>query len=167
MLLIGIGDCGCGILEEHIDGCKLLAVESSDSFEKPPVETIRVKAADEIRQALPPYLENISQVIIVVGLGGRFGSSIAPVVAGVVNRKGISIQVIATMPFDFEGTARREKADNALELLKDLTPVTVFDNEALIGQGHEDLKAAYAHVHEKAKNIIEAAIKTTPSTTIH
>jgi len=167
MLVIGVGSCGCEILEEHIDGCRFLAVLRYDDADKSSAETLRARNPNQIMRVLPPYLENISEVIIVVGLGGRFGTDAAPIATKAALEKGLSVQVIATLPFDFEGPSREYRAGKALEALKGMAPVIVFDNEALIGQGHADMEAAYAHVHEQTKNIIEAAIKTTPSTAIH
>jgi len=57
-------------------------------------------------------------VFITAGLGGGTGTGAAPVIAAIAKELGALTIGVATLPFTFEGTARRQVAERGLEELK-------------------------------------------------
>lgn len=71
--------------------------------------------ADKVRDAVG----NARLAVVVVGLGGGFGSGAAPEVLSILRANGATTLCIATMPFGFEGQARGNAAAHALSLIED------------------------------------------------
>lgn len=77
------------------------------------------QAAEESVEELEEVIDNADMVFITCGLGGGTGSGAAPVVAELAKNKGILTVGVVTKPFTFEGSKRKEVAENAYENLKD------------------------------------------------
>jgi cell division protein FtsZ len=71
-------------------------------------------AIDKVRQAL----RGSDLVFVTAGEGGGTGTGAAPVVARVARELGALTVGIVTMPFRFEGSRRRQIADDGLERLQ-------------------------------------------------
>ena len=84
---------------------------------------------DEIKQAL----RGADMVFVAAGEGGGTGSGAAPVVAKIGRELGALTVGIVTMPFRFEGTKRRQQADQgALNLRAACDTTIVIPNDRLL-----------------------------------
>ena len=87
------------------------------------------RAADSIRSALV----GTDLVFIVAGMGGGTGTGAAPVVAEYARRAGALAVGFVTRPFDMEGTARAQTAEEGIAALgKHADSVVVVSNQVLL-----------------------------------
>ncbi len=77
------------------------------------------QAAEETVEELEEVISNADMIFITCGLGGGTGSGASPVVAEIAKNKGILTVAVVTKPFTFEGSKRKEVAENAYDNLKD------------------------------------------------
>ena len=77
------------------------------------------QAAEESVEELEEVIDNADMVFITCGLGGGTGSGASPVVAELAKNKGVLTVAVVTKPFTFEGSKRKEVAENAYDNLKD------------------------------------------------
>ncbi len=92
-----------------------------------------------------------SQVFVVGGLGGEATNELMPTVVRTAMARSESVLVIVTLPFTFEGRARRELATRALERVRATgCPIAVIDadralsNSTQIGSVCDELSAVQA-----------------------
>ena len=86
-------------------------------------------ASDKVRQAL----RGSDLVFVTAGEGGGTGTGAAPVVARIARELGALTVGIVTMPFRFEGSRRREIADDGLERLQaEVDTLIVVPNDRLL-----------------------------------
>lgn len=85
--------------------------------------------ADKLRE----LLVGTEVVFLVVTLGGGTGTGAAPVIARLAREAGATTIVLATLPFEFEGQARRRQAEEGLEHLRSQADLVVaVPNEHLL-----------------------------------
>jgi cell division protein FtsZ len=77
------------------------------------------KAAEESSDDLYEVIKDADMVFITAGMGGGTGTGGAPVIARIAQETGALTIGVVTRPFDFEGTKRRQVADDGIEQLKD------------------------------------------------
>jgi cell division protein FtsZ len=77
------------------------------------------KAADESNDDLYEVINGSDMVFITAGMGGGTGTGAAPVIARIARETGALTIGVVTKPFTFEGTKRREVADEGIEALKE------------------------------------------------
>lgn len=75
-------------------------------------------AADESKEKIKAELEGSDMVFITAGEGGGTGTGAAPVIAEMSKEMGILTVAVVTRPFDFEGTKRRNNAEEGITQLK-------------------------------------------------
>jgi cell division protein FtsZ len=91
------------------------------------------KAAEESYDQLKHSLRGSDMVFVTAGEGGGTGSGAAPVVARIARSVGALTVGIVTMPFRFEGTRRRQQAeDGARELREACDTTIVIPNDRLL-----------------------------------
>lgn len=81
--------------------------------------------------------DGIEMVVIVAGFGGKTGTKYAELAAKSAVDAGVtSVNVIATLPFVFEGDSHVQLATSAARKLSDINGVnvTVFKNEELLAK---------------------------------
>ena len=76
------------------------------------------EAAKEEAENLKKLLQGTNMVFITAGMGGGTGTGSAPVVAKLAKELGILTVAVVTTPFDFEGEARRELAEEGIKKLR-------------------------------------------------
>ncbi len=76
------------------------------------------KAAEEQREEIKKALEGADMIFITCGLGGGTGSGAGPVVADIAKKMGALTVAVVTTPFSFEGSHRKEIAENSLRSFK-------------------------------------------------
>ncbi len=77
------------------------------------------QAAEESQEEVEDAIANADMIFITCGLGGGTGTGAAPIVAELAKNRGILTIAVVTKPFTFEGSKRREVAENGYENLKD------------------------------------------------
>lgn len=92
------------------------------------------KSAEESKTEISESLKGADMVFVTSGMGGGTGSGASPVVAE-ISKKNLGVLTIAvvTTPFSFEGPARRQIAEKAIEALKDkVDAILVISNDKLL-----------------------------------
>ena len=116
---------------------------------------------------LTKKLKNVSSVILVATLGGGFGTGALPVIANFLNTKNIPISIIVTLPFYFEGNAKR---DIALKCIKDLKKVTtnflLIENQIVLKENtkHKTMQEVFNLINRNILEYIIQNIKKTDTT---
>ena len=73
------------------------------------------RASDELVEAL----KGADMVFITAGMGGGTGTGAAPIVAEIARELGALTVGVVTRPFTFEGTQRRENAEEGIAALRE------------------------------------------------
>ncbi len=91
------------------------------------------RAAEEGSDAVKNALRGADMVFVTAGEGGGTGTGAAPVVARIAREIGALTVGIVTTPFKFEGTRRRQSADDGVEALRAACDTTiVIPNDRLL-----------------------------------
>jgi cell division protein FtsZ len=77
------------------------------------------KAADESSDDLYEVLNGADMVFITAGMGGGTGTGGAPIIARIARETGALTIGVVTKPFAFEGSKRRQVAEEGIERLKE------------------------------------------------
>lgn len=82
-----------------------------------------IESADDLRL----HMTGASKLFVVGGFGGGTATGAVPVVADIALNAGFEPQVIVTLPFTFEGTARRQMAEQGIAALRSakITPLVI------------------------------------------
>lgn len=105
-------------------------------------------AAEESESEIAAFFDgDTKMVIIVAGLGGETGTGVAPVVARIAREKKVALTVgIVTIPFQFEGTQKIQKALAGIEeMSKHVDALFVINNQRLT-EIYSDLDYANAFI---------------------
>lgn len=91
------------------------------------------EAAEESRECLQEIVDSAHMVFVAAGMGGGTGTGAAPIVAALAKEKGALTIGVVTLPFNFEGRHRAEKAEIGLQELRSCADsVIVVPNQRLI-----------------------------------
>lgn len=91
------------------------------------------KAAEESSEDLYDSLVGSDMVFVTAGLGGGTGTGAAPIVARIAKEAGALAIGVVTKPFTFEGTKRRQSAEDGLNKLKEqVDTLLVIPNDRLL-----------------------------------
>jgi len=119
------------------------------------------KAREVIRDALRGY----DIVFVVAGMGGGTGTGVAPIVADVARGLSALTFALPILPFEHEGTSRRETALEGVTKLRECADFTVvLDNNKLLSVA-ADLPAneALRVVDRSVSRIVESVSNQTSS----
>ena len=96
--------------------------------------TIGRRAAMEDYDRMKALLKGSDMIFIATGEGGGTGTGAAPIVARISRELGALTVAIVTKPFGFEGSRRREQADQGVAALADeVDTLIVVPNDRLLG----------------------------------
>lgn len=99
------------------------------------------KAAEEDREKLHSLVADADAVFIVAGMAGGTGAGASPIIASLARAQGAFAVGIVAQPFDFEGQRRIEKAEQALqELRESVDSVVVVSNQRLLDEADRAMK---------------------------
>ncbi len=104
------------------------------------------KAMRESQAQVRGLLQESDMVFIAAGMGGGTGTGAASLVADLARKQGALTVGIITLPFGFEGSKRRENADQGLRQLKQkVDTLIVVDNDRLLPalKGRVELEEAF------------------------
>ncbi len=91
------------------------------------------KAAEESAEDLYDALVGSDMVFITAGMGGGTGTGASPVVARIAKEAGALAIGVVTKPFTFEGSKRRQVAEEGLNRLKEqVDTLIVIPNDRLL-----------------------------------
>jgi cell division protein FtsZ len=91
------------------------------------------RAAEESHDEIKTALRGSDMVFVTAGEGGGTGSGAAPMIARIAREIGALTVGIVTMPFRFEGTRRRQTADEGVRALREACDtVIVIPNDRLL-----------------------------------
>jgi len=160
--ILGVGTAGCNALGHMarggFDGTELIALNSDvQALADSPLDLVvplgarltrglgaggnpesgRAAAEDEA-ETVRKLCAGARVVMVVAGLGGGFGTGAAPVIARTARESGALVLGIALLPFDCEGTHRRNVADSGLAELKEAADaVLCLSNQRILKLIHE------------------------------
>ncbi len=76
-------------------------------------------AAEESKEQIKDELSGADMVFITAGEGGGTGTGASPIVAEIAKETGALTVAVVTKPFDFEGSRRKNAAEDGIQRLKD------------------------------------------------
>jgi cell division protein FtsZ len=105
------------------------------------------ESLEEIKQLLE---KNTKMVFITAGMGGGTGTGAAPVIAAAAKEMGILTVGIVTMPFQFEGSNRKQQAEKGIEALRNNVDslIVINNNKLREVYGNLGFKAGFAKADE-------------------
>lgn len=119
---------------------------------------IGTKAAEETSDAIFEALKESDMIFITAGMGGGTGTGAAPVIAQIAREIGALTIAVVTRPFSFEGTRRREVAEQGIAQLKDKvdTLITIPNDRLLqVVEKKTSIEAAFKVVDDVLRQGIQ------------
>jgi cell division protein FtsZ len=116
-----------------------------------------VEAVKENEQDLRNLVKGMDMVFITAGMGGGTGTGAAPEIARLAKEAGALTVGVVTLPFDFERSVRRRRADLGIENLREhVDTLIVIPNQRLMGivDQRTHLKDAFKIVDDVLKNAV-------------
>ena len=116
------------------------------------------KAMRESQAQVARLIEGADMVFIAAGMGGGTGTGAAAQVAEIARKSGALAVGVATLPFGFEGPARRENAESGLRRLRQKadTLITVDNNRLLAAlDGKVKLERAFRLADEALRQGVQ------------
>lgn len=144
MVVIAIGNGGCNVADSLCrifpsNGRYRLVMLDTDSeqlgkhkaeYEKVVMAGVHADCEAAIDRLLAG---DVGEVAVVVCLGGKAGSWLAPLVVRKASETAACVKCVAVMPFAFEGESRRARAEAALSEIRGCVgEVVVLHNDSLI-----------------------------------
>jgi cell division protein FtsZ len=94
---------------------------------------VGAKAAEESTDIIEDIIKGADMVFIAAGMGGGTGTGGIPVVADIAKKSGALTIAVVTKPFTFEGTHRREVAEEGLmNLSNKVDTLIIIPNDRLL-----------------------------------
>ena len=91
------------------------------------------RAVNESRKDIAALLDGADMVFITAGMGGGTGTGASATVADIARKKGALTVGVVTLPFAFEGSRRREVAEQGLHSLEQkVDTLIVVENDRLL-----------------------------------
>jgi len=116
------------------------------------------QAAEESRDAIAEILEGSDMVFLTAGIGGGTGTGAAPIIAQVAKTVGALTIGVVTTPFSFEGTRRRQVAEEGIERLKkEVDTLIAIPNDRLLEI--VDRKASLQDAFRVADDVLRQGIQ--------
>ncbi len=147
VLIIGVGGGGCNIINDLKMSFTKAVI---DSVEQPDIDTL--------------LNEEIKTVFIVTCLGGEYGTAVAPLIAAECRKRKLNTIGVATLPFEFEGVVKRQRANNAAnELARNCDSVNLIHNEIMLkGDQTIAVNEAFKDVNIRISEIITKELYSIP-----
>jgi cell division protein FtsZ len=155
--VIGLGGGGCNaitrMVREEIQGVEFIAMNTDAQHLAITEAPTRVqlgekltkglgvggdhalgqKAAEESSDELKQIVTGADMVFITSGMGGGTGTGAAPIIAEIAKQSGALTIAVITKPFTFEGTNRRQVAEQGItRLLGKVDTLIIIPNDRLL-----------------------------------
>lgn len=116
------------------------------------------QAAEESREKIKEELAGADMVFITAGEGGGTGTGAAPIVAEVAKESGALTVAVVTKPFDFEGSKRRNAAEDGIHKLKEkVDTMIVVPNQKILMV--VDKKTPIVEAFKKIDSVLHQGVK--------
>ncbi|MBN1937864.1 MAG: cell division protein FtsZ, partial [Anaerolineae bacterium] len=116
------------------------------------------KAAEESSDDLYEVLRGTDMVFLTAGMGGGTGTGATPIAAAIAREVGALAIGVVTRPFAFEGTRRRQVAEEGIERLKEqVDTLIVIPNDRLLQI--VDKKASLQTAFRAADDVLRQGIQ--------
>jgi|SRR5579859_734703 len=120
--------------------------------------TVGAKAAEESSDELFDVLRGADMVFITAGLGGGTGTGAAPVIAQIAREAGALTVGVVTRPFTFEGSRRRQSAEEGYNNLKQhVDTLITIPNDRLLQVA--DKKTSMLEAFRMADDVLRQGIQ--------
>jgi cell division protein FtsZ len=155
--VIGVGGGGCNavtrMMGERVPGVQLVAVNTDGQALARTEAHMRIRigeklakglgvggdpgkgqrAAEESRDEVYDAIRGAEMVFVTAGMGGGTGTGASPIVAEVARETGALTIGVVTKPFGFEGSKRREQAEEGINQLRSkVDTLIVIPNDRLL-----------------------------------
>jgi len=155
--VIGLGGGGCNaitrMVREEIQGVEFIAMNTDAQHLSITEAPTRIqlgekltkglgvggdhvqgqKAAEESCDELKQLVSGADMVFITCGMGGGTGTGAAPIIAEIAKQGGALTIAVVTKPFSFEGTNRRQVAEEGIiRLLSKVDTLIIIPNDRLL-----------------------------------
>jgi cell division GTPase FtsZ len=145
--VVGVGSLGCRIiakLEAEPSSLRFVAVDTDQSnlaklkcktslwiewFDRGEDDEPIGNAARKHYERLCAVIEDTDLLFVLVGLGGKVGSNVAPILCDIGRRAGITTVAIVTLPFHFEGAERLGIANRYMLSLNQIANSIIVINQ--------------------------------------
>ena len=119
ILIIGVGGGSGNIISDLVGWGIGVDTAVVDNTEQPDIDTL--------------LNQEMKTVFIVTCLGGEYGSAVAPQIAAECRKRKLRTIGVATLPFEFEGAVKAQRAkDAANELAKNCDSLNLVHNEIML-----------------------------------
>lgn len=119
---------------------------------------IGLKAAEESRDELAQVIKGSDMVFVTAGMGGGTGTGAAPVIASIAKEMGILTVGVVTKPFEFEGRARMQNAEEGIAELKSVVDtLIVIPNQKLLSV--IDRRTTMREAFKKADEVLQQGVQ--------
>ena len=128
-------------------------------------EVAKRYASENVEAIRNTLSENTKMLFITAGMGGGTGTGASPIIAQIAKEIDVDdkdvpkilVVAIVTMPFNFEGVARKEQAEEGVkELRKYVDSILIIDNNKVLGGE----KMAFSKAFAKADDVLLTAAKS-------
>ena len=116
------------------------------------------KAVRESQPDISELLDGSDMVFVTAGMGGGTGTGASATVADIARKKGALTVGVVTLPFSFEGTRRREVAEQGIRSLRQkVDTLIIVENDRLLPslKGNVTLARAF----EAADDVLRQGVK--------
>ena len=116
------------------------------------------KAIRESQAHIAELLDGSDMVFVTAGMGGGTGTGASATVADIARKKGALTVGVVTLPFSFEGTRRREVAEQGIRSLRQkVDTLIIVENDRLLPslKGNVTLERAF----EAADDVLRQGVK--------
>ena len=115
-------------------------------------------SVEDSKGKIKEVLKNTDMLFIVAGMGGGTGTGVAPIIAKIAKEMGIRTIAIATEPFEFEDSLKKNNAEIGIENLKKyVNTLIIIHNEKLFELPNKSI--TLKNVFKEASNVIRMGIK--------
>ncbi len=103
------------------------------------------RAAEESREELTEAVTGADMVFVTAGMGGGTGTGAAPIVAEMARQAGALTVGVVTRPFSFEGSRRRQQAEEGIDHLRTkVDTLIIIPNDRLLSLCDASVSVAQA-----------------------
>lgn len=180
--VIGIGGAGCNainrMIQDGLSNVEFVAVNTDlqvlkNSLAKTKLQIgaratrglgagarpdIGEKAAQEDIEEIKALFNKTDMIFITAGMGGGTGTGAAPVFAKVAKEMGVLTVAVVTLPFDFEGKQRVERAIAGVNKLREnVDTMIVISNSRIfkVIERKANIKQAFHKIDEVLKHAVQ------------
>jgi cell division protein FtsZ len=181
--VIGVGGGGCNavnrMIESGLSGVEFIAVntDKQDLLNKSKADnklqigarltggrgagskpSVGEDAAKEDQENISDVSRGADMVFVTAGMGGGTGTGAAPVIAKIASDHGSLTVGVVTKPFEFEGEAKMQKAEEGIKKLREFVDtLIIIPNENLFKL--VDSKTSSLHAYKLADDVLRQAVQ--------